>query len=96
MTLPFYIAQGGQDSNLQSVDRRFESHRRRGVFWYGPLASPLLQISSLASEHRGEKNAGPNQWIIPVKITPWLLQIHLSLLNLEQSIFDWVKCKQMA
>jgi len=61
MTLPFYIAQGGQDSNLQSVDRRFESHRRRGVFWYGPLASPLLQISSLASEHRGEKNAGPNQ-----------------------------------
>ena len=36
-------------------------------FWYGPLASLSLQIASVASEHHGEKNGGPNQWIIGSK-----------------------------
>jgi len=51
-----------------------------GVFFsYGPLESLSLQIASMISEHHGKNNRGPNQWIIRVKITPWLLKIHLSL-----------------
>ena len=38
----------------------------------------LLQIASLALEHHGKNNAGPNQGIIRVKIIPQLLKIHLS------------------
>ena len=48
--------------------------------WYGPLASLSLQIASVASEHHGQNNGGPNQWIIRVEIAPRLLKIHLFLL----------------
>jgi len=47
-------------------------------FWYGPLASLSLQITSVASEHHRQNNGGPNQ-LIRIKITSWLLKIRLSL-----------------
>jgi len=50
------------------------------LFWYGSLATPSLQIASVAPEHDGKNNGGPNKWIIRVKITPQLSEIHLSLL----------------
>jgi len=36
---------------------------RQGIFWYGPLASPWLQIASMGLDHHGKTNGGPNQWI---------------------------------
>jgi len=56
------------------------------------------QIASVASEHHGKSNGGPNQWIIRVKITPRLSKIHLSFLinNSRIRILRRVMCKQMA
>jgi len=47
-------------------------------FWYGPLATPSLQIASMGSDHCDKKNGGPNRWI-SCKITPRSLKIRLSL-----------------
>jgi len=54
--------------------------------WYGPLASLSLQIGSVASEHHGKNNGGPNQWIVKVQITPPLLKIHLPLLEKRSGV----------
>jgi len=66
------------------MDRRLAAGRGlaagRMFFWYGPLASPSLQIDNVASKHHGKNNGGPNQWIIRVNIIPRLLKILLSLL----------------
>jgi len=45
------IAQLVKSADLQLIDPRFEPHRRRGVFWYGPLAGPSLRIAIMAWEH---------------------------------------------
>jgi len=69
----------GQRSDLQYIERRFTADWV--FYWYGTLASPSLQIGSMALKYHGKKNGGPNQWII---------QIHLSFLVKSSRILgEW-------
>jgi len=45
----------GKSLDLQSKDCRFKPHCRRGVFWYGSLASLSLKIASVGSNHHTKK-----------------------------------------
>jgi len=74
------IAQLVERLDLHSNDCRSSLTVDRVCFWYGSLASLSLQIASVALEHHSKNSGGPNQWIIRVKITPWLSKIHLCLL----------------
>jgi len=75
------IAQLVENPDLQSIDHRFSPYCRWVLSWYGLLVRLSLQIASVASEHHGNNNGGPNQWIIRVKITARLLKVHLSLFD---------------
>ena len=82
--------QEGQDSSVgknldfQPIERRFEPHCQWDVSLYGPLASPSLQIASVALEHPSINIGGPNQWIIRANIIPRLSTIYLSLLRVAE------------
>jgi len=70
----------GKKPRLQPIERRFELHCLRGFYGMGPS----LQNTSVASEHHGKNNVGPNLWI------------HFSLLNKRSRISAQVIRKQMA
>ena len=89
---PWFVLNGQDRSidtkpDLQSLERS-NLTASEVCFWYGPLASPSLQIASVALEYHGKNNWGPNQWIVRVKITPRLLKIHLAFLNKSSWILD--------
>jgi len=54
-----------KNPDLHSMERRFEPHCWQCLFWYRPLASPSLQIASVASKHYGKNKRGAivNKWL---------------------------------
>jgi len=69
-------SRGGQDSSVgEKLGLVYKSQvgaaAAGGV--YGTLASLVLQIASMASEHHGKNVGRPNQWIIMDKNTSGLL-----------------------